>query len=398
MKLKLALLAASGSLALASTAVAQEDQGYYGALGFGYTFAEDSNDFEDNGGAVPASFVTDYDLDEAINIYGAFGKYMPNGFRGEVELSTRSQEIDELPGDGLGFAGFATDGNIGDVTLTTLMANVYKDFYVSEYVTPYVGVGIGGAYFRPEADNSDLTGPAANPTQPYLIVMGDKDYALAAQAMAGLSFGITENVDADLRYRYMLTDSFEYGAALNAQNNPPYTEMEGQFEVNEVTAGLRWNFGAPAPVVEEQPAPPPVTYKDCWDGSRVVSTAECPPQPIQETEVAPEDLSLTVYFDFDKSNLTAAAQDLIAARAAEALEYDISSVTVEGNTDTSGSAAYNNRLSARRAGVVEQALIANGISEGLISTQALGETNPARPTGDGVREPLNRRTEVMFQF
>ena len=394
MKLKIALLAAAGSMAMVSAASAQ-DQGYYGELGFGYTFANDENDFEDTGSAVPYSFVTDYDLDESLNIYGAFGKYLNNGLRAELELATRTQEIDELPGDGLGFVGFPGGGNLGDVTVNTLMVNVFKDFYNESRFTPYVGVGVGAAYFRPEASNSSIvTAPATGPGQPYLIVMGDKDFASAAQALAGVTVDLTPTVDVDLGYRYLVTDSFEYGAAING----PVTPIEAGYRAQELTAGLRWNFGAPAPVVDE-PEEPPVTYKDCWDGSRVVSTASCPPEPIEETPVeAPDDLDLVVYFDFDKSNLSVAAQDLIAAKAAEAMEYDISSVTVQGNTDTSGSASYNNALSARRAAVVREALVANGISGSLITTQALGESNPAKPTGDGVREPLNRRTEVLFDF
>ena len=42
------------------------------------------------------------------------------------------------------------------------------------------------------------------------------------------------------------------------------------------------------------------------------------------------------------------------------------------------------------------ALVARGVSADMISTEAFGETEPARPTEDGVREPLNRRSEVRI--
>ena len=61
-------------------------------------------------------------------------------------------------------------------------------------------------------------------------------------------------------------------------------------------------------------------------------------------------------------------------------------------------AHYNQRLSQRRANVVRDALVANGIDSSVISIEALGESNPAKPTADGIREPLNRRTEVEFEF
>jgi len=55
-------------------------------------------------------------------------------------------------------------------------------------------------------------------------------------------------------------------------------------------------------------------------------------------------------------------------------------------------------LSERRASVVRDALVARGIGAGSIQTQARGETDLARPTRDGVREPLNRRTAVTISF
>ena len=69
-----------------------------------------------------------------------------------------------------------------------------------------------------------------------------------------------------------------------------------------------------------------------------------------------------------------------------------------GHTDTSGSPAYNEGLSERRASVVRDALVARGLAAGAVTTQARGESDLARPTSDGVREPLNRRTAVTISF
>lgn len=402
MKLKLALLAAAGSLALIPAAMAGE--GWYGGIGAGYTLDEDSNDLESEGGAVfgagtPVDFVTDYDLDGGINIYGVFGKYLRNGLRGELEFATRTQDVDDVPGDGLGFGGFATDGGIGDVSVSTYMVNLYKDFnnFGDTRIAPYIGAGVGFARTRVDVNNVSLTGPAMSVADTSRLIIGNKDNALALQAMAGLVVDLADNVALDIRYKFLATDEFQYDGFVN---NVP-VNLTSLYRANEITAGFRWNFGAPAPVpvAAAAPTPPPVRvqYRDCWDGSRVVATAECPPE-IVETVDAPENLALTVYFDYDKSNLTGAAQSLISAKSQEALEYDISSVTVSGNTDTSGSAAYNNALSARRASVVRDALVGNGVNGGAISVKALGESNLAKSTGDGVREPLNRRTDVEFKF
>ena len=65
-----------------------------------------------------------------------------------------------------------------------------------------------------------------------------------------------------------------------------------------------------------------------------------------------------------------------------------------GHADTSGSAAYNVRLSQRRAATVRDALVSQGVTGGAITTEGRGETDLARPTADGVREPLNRRATI----
>ena len=71
-------------------------------------------------------------------------------------------------------------------------------------------------------------------------------------------------------------------------------------------------------------------------------------------------------------------------------------VVIVGHTDTSGSAAYNVRLSERRARTVADALVGQGVNGGIIALEGRGETDLARPTADGVREPLNRRATITF--
>ncbi|HHI89081.1 MAG TPA: OmpA family protein, partial [Hellea balneolensis] len=73
-------------------------------------------------------------------------------------------------------------------------------------------------------------------------------------------------------------------------------------------------------------------------------------------------------------------------------------VNIAGYTDTSGSKAYNLRLSKRRADNVEKALKADGLTATHITKEAKGEEGLAIPTADGVREPLNRRAEVVIRL
>lgn len=100
----------------------------------------------------------------------------------------------------------------------------------------------------------------------------------------------------------------------------------------------------------------------------------------------------------DKSDLTPQNQALIsqAITAAKTGGCNVTVTTVVGATSTTGSAAYNARLSARRADTVKSALVAGGVAASVISTEAKGETDLAKPTGNNVEEPLNRRASVTI--
>ena len=105
-----------------------------------------------------------------------------------------------------------------------------------------------------------------------------------------------------------------------------------------------------------------------------------------------------VFFDFDRSAITPAAQDILNTVVSDARRTNASRLNVLGHTDTSGNAAYNQGLSNRRARTVADALVAQGVNGGVISLDGKGETQPAKATGDGVREPLNRRATVDINF
>ena len=102
----------------------------------------------------------------------------------------------------------------------------------------------------------------------------------------------------------------------------------------------------------------------------------------------------TVYFEFNKSDLTADARKIIGDAAATA-KHGATRIEVNGYTDEAGTAQYNLGLSKRRAEAVRTALVADGIPAKRISIQAFGKSNPAVPTPDGVREPRNRRAVVI---
>ena len=108
--------------------------------------------------------------------------------------------------------------------------------------------------------------------------------------------------------------------------------------------------------------------------------------------------SYVVLFPFDQSTLDAGARATISSAAEEFKRTGSANISVQGHTDTSGSNAYNQRLSERRAKAVADALVGLGVNQGALSVDWKGETQPAVQTGDGVKEPLNRRSTVDISF
>ena len=71
-------------------------------------------------------------------------------------------------------------------------------------------------------------------------------------------------------------------------------------------------------------------------------------------------------------------------------------IDVNGYTDTSGSPQYNQGLSIRRAQAVAAELIKDGVPKNSIAIQGYGETHLLVSTGPEVREPQNRRVEIII--
>jgi len=104
-----------------------------------------------------------------------------------------------------------------------------------------------------------------------------------------------------------------------------------------------------------------------------------------------------VLFDFDKSNINKAGQAVIEQVLADAKKMGTVHVTDTGHTDRAGTEEYNMALSLRRADSVRDALIKGGIPADVITVAGRGESEPAVPTADGVREQANRRVELILQ-
>jgi outer membrane protein OmpA-like peptidoglycan-associated protein len=220
-----------------------------------------------------------------------------------------------------------------------IMANVLYDFNAGGTIVPYIGAGAGIAFIR-----SSALGFTNDSTQ------------FAYQAILGVGYNIDPmfRVNLDARYYGTTNPTFGFG---NSYSNNNISAM----------LSLQVKFGAPS-------APPPP-----------------PPAPMA---AAP---SFMVFFDWDRSNLSQQALATIQQAADQFRSTGKARITATGHTDTSGPADYNMALSLRRANTVKDALVRDGVPATAITVIGKGETQPLVPTADGVREPQNRRVEIVLQ-
>ncbi len=146
------------------------------------------------------------------------------------------------------------------------------------------------------------------------------------------------------------------------------------------------------------------TAFDCWierteDGKAPALIEECKARFGEELAALEDSLSgdiggaKLVFFPWNQANLTPVAlatlDDLVSKASGGGR-----SLTVSGHTDSSGSSAYNDRLSKARAEAVAAALAERGLSDG-VKVEWHGENKPRIELPDGTREQENRRVEIF---
>ena len=104
-----------------------------------------------------------------------------------------------------------------------------------------------------------------------------------------------------------------------------------------------------------------------------------------------------VFFDWDSTRLSDASLNVLEQARDAFKAKQGARVTATGHTDTTGTEAYNMALSLRRANAVKDALVREGVPATAIAVVGRGEQGLLVPTPDGVREPQNRRVEIVIQ-
>jgi OOP family OmpA-OmpF porin len=364
---KLAIAMALSSTLLATPAFARDGAMYVGGE-FGAMIVEDMN--IDVGAVENAITVNhNYGYDGGIFVGYDFG-----AFRLEGEVSYKKADLDDyqttirLPLEGALFA--AGREGTGSSTALSFMINGMLDFGDDDGISGFVGGGVGMA--RVKANNYRNF---ANAT-PFL---DGSDSGLAWQVFAGVRQAISDNIDVTLKYRFFNADNVNLLAFNGA-------ESEYRFRSHSLLGGLTFNFGGAEPPPPEVPPLPPEPVP-------VPPPVEPTPEPVKPACVAGP---FMVFFDWDRDEITPQASAILDNAASAYQTCGQAQVMIAGHADKSGSDQYNVGLSQRRAANVRSYLAGRGIPDGVMTTEAFGESRPLVETADGVREPQNRRVEITF--
>ena len=168
------------------------------------------------------------------------------------------------------------------------------------------------------------------------------------------------------------------GMNLNVGSAPNPTPMQRKLIVEEQAT----IFAAEVAALPPPPAPPPPP-------SLIVAEAPPPPPVVRQ---------FVVFFDFDRSNLTPEAMQVVGAAVMTAKGSGMAKIVVTGHTDTVGSQRYNQALSERRANSVKTELVRLGLNASDVEAIGRGFSEPLVSTGPGVREPQNRRAVIDLGY
>jgi OOP family OmpA-OmpF porin len=309
---------------------------------------------------------------------GTLGYGLGNGLRVEIEGDYRGNSFSNASRNNIVGHGVSS-GASGSERLTGPMVNVVYDFNnLTPYFTPYLGVGAGYQWAHLHNFSTTGSGTIAGVAVAPTITSNSTEGSFAAQGIVGGAFNIVSvpGLALTAEYRIMaLTGTRDYNAGLTVNTAEGPTTRFGKFQLghdlnNTFLFGVRYNFGVTPP----PPPPAPIAA----------------PAPVAAR-------SYLVFFDWDKATLTDRARQIIKDAADNSTHVQYTRLEVNGYTDTSGSAAYNQKLSVRRAQAVAAELTKNGVPASAITIQGFGDTHLLVATGPNVREPQNRRVEIIIR-
>ncbi|MDG6094526.1 OmpA family protein [Acetobacter sp. AN02] len=379
MRLRKALFATTLMAAAPAAASASTITGPYVNIGGGYNLVQTQHgrfapttfaDGTDNAGGTKSKFRHK----DGFTGFGAFGWGFGNGLRAEVEGVYNYSQINHRSYTGVNGHTGGHDESYGGL-VNVLYDIDLKQFGLDVPVTPFVGVGAGYLWQRYSPVTTNYVNGAYNR-------VGGTNGGFAYQGIVGAAYDIpgVPGLAITTEYR-MIGQTFTDGAyqstsgRANGQLAKGNVNFDHRFN-HQFILGLRYAFDT---------APPPP-----------------PPQPVTAVPSVAPARTYLVFFDWDKSNLTPRARQIVAEAAQASTHVQTTRIEVNGYTDNSAAhpgargQKYNQGLSIRRANSVKAELVRDGVPATAIDIHGYGEAHPLVPTGPNTREPQNRRVEIIL--
>lgn len=288
----------------------------------------------------------------------AVGYGFGNGLRVEVEGLYLQSHVNRISPE----IAHGHDQSFGGMANVLYDIDLKRNFGINSFVTPYVGVGAGYLV--------DQYNTHTNPSASGITSIRGAQGSFAYQGIVGASFDTgVPGLQAFADYRMI-------GETMSKDS---YSNFDSHFDHkfnHTFNVGLRFVFDT---VTEEAPVAP------------VVIPAPAPAR------------TYLVFFDWDKYNLKPTAKQVVDKAAEASRHTAYTRILVNGYSDTSSARGgisgkeYNQKLSNIRAEHVADELVAHGVPSNQITVTGFGQSHLLVPTGPNVREPQNRRVEIIIQ-
>ncbi len=346
--------------ALASTSVLADDSGWYGGANIGRssTTIDDPRITSGLAGAgLTTTSIANRDRDTAYKIYGGYQFNPYIGLEGGYfDLGKFGFKANTLP---LG----TLDGNI---RLRGFNLDAVGTLPLSEKFSALGRIGINHAQAR---DSFTGTGAVnvANPNPSKRDT--NYNFGLGVQYAFNDALGMRAEIE-----RYRINDA-----------------IGNRGHVDVVSIGLVYRFGGKTPPSAPRMAMAEPVYMAAAAAPEPVPVVSPPPPPpapvVPSAQVQPVPMRITFsadsLFDFDKSVIKPEGKQALDKFSADLKGTQYDTVRVTGHTDRIGSAAYNLKLSGRRADAVGAYLVSSGgVAPGKIAAKGVNGADPVTKPGD----------------
>lgn len=286
---------------------------------------------------------------------------------------------------------------IGEFKHLPPMLTAKYDFLPHQDFQPYVGVGVNVTVIW----DTNLSVPGVGPLR-----LNSTSVGPAAQA--GFDYKIADHwyLNADVKWAKLGSDvDLPGGNKVSTVHLDPFL----------FGLGVGYRFGghapvaappAPPPAPEPAPPPPPPVVqaeppKDS-DGDGVPDSIDRCPGTLPGVKVdaygceIDEVILRGVNFAFNSTVLTPDSATVLDGVVATLRQRPNDAAEVHGYTDSTGTAAYNQKLSQRRAEAVVDYFTAHGIPASQLTAKGFGAENPVATNHTAEGRAENRRVTVKF--